>query len=704
MVCVTTLFAAAAGAQEGVSVWVGELLLNKDDADPALVEKIAASRSREGAEGLAKAFDQVSSLLMRREIMGGLAKLGTVPEAEQVALQKLSDIAGSEQQEELRERAIAALGLSPKVGKHFLKLLVDSGAPDIVRQPALAEHVKLATPDDAAWYRHIWNLKQEQRKDAKGEIAAPELNAIRQLAFQGLLPQLSEAELVETLKRDPDPKIRRAAMKGMERQTMPRTTEMAQWLLERTDFPGVDRAEAARIFFDRQRAKAVPVFLDLAKQRDVTPEDLRQVMAELIAELGDEATDKKLCKQIGKGKPHEKVFVLYATAKVEDPKVIATIRKGLADPDPDVRRATADVLGRRRDRDSLPDLRNLMQKTKVPSDIRIALEAITAIEGQTSAWLKELAGYCAHQDRDVRNAAVEVLGNARDKKQIDTLLAALKHDDWSTRILAIDALAGLRTEKVVPAFIERMGVETGRMKKKLAEALWQLTAQPFDEDTPRWQSWWAEAGAKFTVATEKQLDEAEKARERRRLTERTVGAAKFFGLRVESHRVIFVIDVSGSMLESMYGRYVEKRGAARIDVAKQELSDAIRNLEQGALFNIMAFSSSVIRWQKDSIGTNSEQDRKEALEWVERLGANGATNLYDAVQMAFEDKDVDTIFIMSDGEPTSGAVIDPAGIRQDVAFWNKHRKVVINSIAIGGNLEVLEWLAKDSGGRYVQMR
>jgi len=59
---------------------------------------------------------------------------------------------------------------------------------------------------------------------------------------------------------------------------------------------------------------------------------------------------------------------------------------------------------------------------------------------------------------------------------------------------------------------------------------------------------------------------------------------------------------------------------------------------------------------------------------------------------------------MSDGEPTSGEVIDPYRIREDVAFWNQHRKIKIHTIAIGGNLEVLEWLAKDAGGTYVQMR
>ena len=39
-----------------------------------------------------------------------------------------------------------------------------------------------------------------------------------------------------------------------------------------------------------------------------------------------------------------------------------------------------------------------------------------------------------------------------------------------------------------------------------------------------------------------------------------------------------------------------------------------------------------------------------------------------------------------------------------MALWNKHRKIKISTIAIGGNLEILEWLAKDAGGTYVQMR
>jgi hypothetical protein len=699
------LFVSAAPAQDSVTAWVQELHRTRDDADVAIVAKIAGVRTREAADGLIKGFDLVTTLLFRREILRGLLQFTATPETEQPVLDKLANVAGNpEIEDELRALAVTGLGQSPTIGHQLLKKLVDSELPDALREPALREHVKGATAEDAAWYRHLWNVKQDQRKDGKGNIAAPELNTVRQLAAQAAMPFCSEDELVEALKRESDPKIRRAVLGFMHKQATPRAAEMAEWMLDRVDFAGAERAEAARILAERSGPKAVGTFLELAKKSPaVTQEDLRVRMAQLIADFRDDATDKRMVKLIGKGKPHEKVFALLATERVADPKVVAAVRRGLADESLEVRRAAAKVLGSRRDRESVPELKKMLQ-AKDPDDVRIAIEAVTAIEGTSGAWVKELAAYAAHGDREVRNAAIEVLGESRDKRQIGVLVQALAHDDWSTRFAAIHGLQAMRQKAGVAALIARLAVETGRMKKRIAEALWQLTAQAFDEDAAKWQAWWQEAEEKFTVATEKELDQAIVERERKRLTARTVSQAKFFGLKVESHRVIFVLDISGSMLESMYGRFVGKRGAARIDVAKQELQQAVENLEAGTLFNIFVFSSSVARWQKEGIVVSTPENRAAAVEWIERLGAQGATNLYDSVKQAFEDQDVDTIFILSDGEPTNGEVIDPHRIREDVAFWNKHRRIKINTIAIGGNLEILEWLAKDSGGTYLQMR
>jgi hypothetical protein len=65
---------------------------------------------------------------------------------------------------------------------------------------------------------------------------------------------------------------------------------------------------------------------------------------------------------------------------------------------------------------------------------------------------------------------------------------------------------------------------------------------------------------------------------------------------------------------------------------------------------------------------------------------------------------VDTVFVLSDGEPSGGAITDPAGIRAAVAEWNSGRGVVIHTVSIGGGLPILEWLAQDSGGSFTRVR
>ncbi len=691
-------------AQGDVTEQIRRLHREKDDADIVLIAEIGKSRSRDAAVGLIEGYDKCVTLLFRREIVKVLARFANLPASEQPVLDKLAEIAGSTEEDELRTLSLRGLGQSTSIGKQLLQRIIDSNASDELRVPAMIEHVKIAAAGDASWYRKIWNLENKQRKDENGDILPPEHNQIRQLAFQGAQQFLSQEELIQTLKREADPKIRRSALEWMDREKMPKAISMAEMVLGRVTFRGAERAVAARMLADAKGSKVIADFVKLAKKRDVTQEDLRREMARLITIFGDPKSKQRVAKMIGKGKPHEKIFALLAAAKNNDPKVLIAVRKCLKDRSVEVRRAAGEVLGLRRDKASLPALRQLLSKPKKPEDVRIALEAIDQIEGPVSSWLTELAGYAANEDRDVRNAAMAVLGAARDKRQLPVLLTALEHSDWSTRLLAIQALAALRDASAVGKLIERIGMEAGRIKKEVAQALWLLTAQPFDEDEDKWAGWWRVAKKDFKVATADELEEAGKARERRRLTQRTVSKAKFFGIKVESHRVIFVLDVSGSMMESMYGRTINGRGAARIDIAKQELAQAVDNLDPGALFNIFTFSTGVARWLKAGIGSSSDSSRKDAKDWIERLGAAGGTNLYDSVREALRDQDVDTIFILSDGEPTTGDVIDPHRIREDVVRWNKHRKVMIHTIAIGGNLEILEWLAADAGGKYRQMR
>jgi HEAT repeat protein len=685
-------------AQDDVAGPIAELQGKRDDASPELIEKIAAARTRAALDGLLAAYDKMQSLYMRLAIARALARFDE-GEGGQPAAAKLADLASSAPEPELRDAALAGLGQCAKHGHHFLRQVVDRAADDGVRTEALRLHVARASAEDAAWYRELWNPKLERKKDAEDKLLPLELDAIRELAFRGLAASLEDAELVETLQKEPNPRIRRAALDRLHEKKSPKAREMARFLFERVDYPGADRANAARILVAIDGAKAADEFLELASKRDVTPEDLRREMARLLVELGDSALQKKMAKQLGKGAPHEKAFAIYANAGSAEENVWEKIRKALADKSLEVKRAAARVIAEKKDKEALPELEKLLKAKG--EERRIAIDAIGAINGPTPEWTKKLLAFANDEDTSVRIAALEQLGQA---KEVDPLLAALGHGDWATRLAAARALEALREAKAVPLLVERMQIERGRMALNFGDILWNLTGQPFGEDAEGWKKWWAEKGSAFQVISKEELAAAEAKREQARLARRTGTPPQFFGVRIRSERVIFVVDVSGSMTAEVAGQYVGKRGATRIDVAKKELRTCIEALPPEALFNVLAFSSGIQPWLKDGIALRGKQSKKDALEFVDRLGAMGATNLYDTLKMAFQDKDVDTIVILSDGEPTNGEVIDPFRIRQDVAEWNRHRGIDIHAISIGGNLEVLEGIAADAGGRYVRIR
>lgn len=101
-------------------------------------------------------------------------------------------------------------------------------------------------------------------------------------------------------------------------------------------------------------------------------------------------------------------------------------------------------------------------------------------------------------------------------------------------------------------------------------------------------------------------------------------------------------------------------------------------------------------------------------EWrlmVDRLHPSGSTNISQALDLAHEvvqsRREPDRparVLLLSDGEPTAGEQTDIGTIRAHVASWNEHRGIQINTIGIGGDLPVLEWLAEDSGGTHVKLR
>lgn len=161
--------------------------------------------------------------------------------------------------------------------------------------------------------------------------------------------------------------------------------------------------------------------------------------------------------------------------------------------------------------------------------------------------------------------------------------------------------------------------------------------------------------------------------------------SKYYGIDVFARRMLFVIDCSGSMKE-------RSGETTRLTKAKQELIDAIRGLDQRCEFSILVFRRHVGTW-KDQLVTATDENKREAIEFVSKLQAASETNTYDALRdsLAF-DNQLEAIFVLTDGEPTCGAKTKQSDILADILQRNQARNITINTVALAVDPRMQQFL------------
>jgi HEAT repeat protein len=698
---------------------LGRIKAGGDRVPTEVVSELAGLRTPAALDALNEAYDLFQTVFMKREVVRALRFFDGVEDGQARALQRLMDEATAAPERELREAAIDALGTCRVSGKHYLKLIVASKAEDAVREQALAAHIALAEAEDNAWYHELWRGKKaagdgeagkpaKPRKPKKGEDAheaeQPKsgviLNSMRLLAFEALVPTLTVEELVQAA-RDGYARIRKSALEDLARRGEPRTLEMAWAVVKNDGEQPENRVVAARIVAAIEGVKCAGEFVERATAF-ATPVELRRGLAEILAGLGDEKVNKELLRDVTRGKAWEKLFHMYAVRALPDERVDQAYVKLLTDKEEEVALTAAKLLGERRSAAAAEPLQRLFERSKSRDLRRAALEALAHVRAGDPAWIAELVALTKSDDPEVRNLALNQLGMTSDRAHVASLIAALSDPEWSTRLAALDALERLRMKEAVNAIVARMPAEEGRMRAEFARALWRLTGQPFEEDAKAWAKWWSDNQAAFQLLSDADLQQVRSGEEEWRLRQTTRVKTEFFGIRIVSHRVLFIVDVSGSMEEKLANDYQGKTGWTRMQVAREELKRCLQGLDPAAFFNLVVFSSGVERWTEGGLVPCDDKHREEALAYVDKLAAFGGTNLYDALKDAFETREVDTLFVMSDGEPSMGEVVEPLVIREHVASWNRNRGVKIHTVAVGGQFSILEWLAEDSGGTHVK--
>ena len=302
------------------------------------------------------------------------------------------------------------------------------------------------------------------------------------------------------------------------------------------------------------------------------------------------------------------------------------------------------------------------------------------------------------------------LAAAGDKRIVPWILSAgLSDASWHVRSRSMAATGVLRPTGCVEPLLASMKVEEGRLRQDAEEALKLLTAKDFNGNLVLWERWWGDNKDGFVVSDAAAKSDEEKALE-------GIGMS-FFGLRSESEKVLFVLDASGSMNEPMQS-YAGggKAGETRLTVAKRELLKALTGVKNGGTVNIVVYAADVWTWSEEPVVLDAET-RADAQVFIEEIVANGGTNIWGCMEKGLEmaggekgkkgaakwvEPSYDTLFLLTDGQPSIGVSLDREEILDMVSEKNEPLGIVINTIGLSADQDavLMRRLAEENDGAY----
>lgn len=324
------------------------------------------------------------------------------------------------------------------------------------------------------------------------------------------------------------------------------------------------------------------------------------------------------------------------------------------------------------------------------------------------------------------------------EKEVVVMLAALMA---ASRLVNKDDADKTTRNAVMEACVNVMALSSHEKIRYFASrALAELSGEKAWLDVEFWRQWLKENGAG----------------EIKRPEDKQTGV-RFFEAEAAGRRIVFCIDISGSMdfplKNDNGGKGPVTRGKGgkdgpdysgcktRLDLAKTELLWTLAHLSDDYFFNIVTYSKDHQLIEKATPGfvKASKDNKLKFSNLVRALKADGGTNIHGGLLDSFRvvekgmaeqnpaydvkalEKGADTIFFLTDGHPSwsddsegkpmamrngqsfgTGEMVDPANIAKWFKLTNRFRKVVVNTVGIGDHAkELLQELAKEAFGVYI---
>ena len=409
-------------------------------------------------------------------------------------------------------------------------------------------------------------------------------------------------------------------------------------------------------------------------------DDYTHARNQLLRDLGKHATPKArafLLKILRTTRSRdERVNALLALGRVADADAVQAMVQAVGrKPEPALVEALADALGGATDPAAMTWLATgAFDERK--AELLYAIARAQERLGDPAAVPHLTKLYREHRDPDVRFAAVRGLAATGG----DALADAAKDEDWHIRLAATrdaamavalldDPAASVRQaaartcaagkiEKAVPALIRLVEADPRlRTRHEASLALQKISGKDYGLDPGAWRRWWKEKTTEIKPGT--------------------FSVARYYSFSVYSDRLLFILDISGSMSWPW-----SDRRPKRIEVARQQLEQVLGEIDRKSLFNLMVYSDKVRTWQKKELEAD-EKNVTRALAWAAHAmeKPEGDTYTYDALEQGFaRNPQFDTIYLLSDGNPSDGDYREPEGILHSVAAWNRYRQARIYTI------------------------
>ncbi len=391
----------------------------------------------------------------------------------------------------------------------------------------------------------------------------------------------------------------------------------------------------------------------------------------------------------------ERMLEALAAAARHQPELAAKgLRKSLASNEFRVRSAAIRglVVARPEDVVSLMLKRLNHGHSATRTDALWALSVLGNIPASAELKLIELT---KSKDGPIRLHATAALGWLDTDSAHATCLARLTDDWWAVRSAAVSSLLKMRRETSVQQLIAISQREAGRVKSEAINTLSLLTGMNFGANVGAWRAWWGDRRPDYSLPS---LDVAIRmVKDAQDKIVRNGDTGTYHGMPVPAGGVIFVLDTSGSMgsrfssKETYLAHFVEA------------LKGTLKNLPASQPFGIVLFGSSVRVWKTNLVEANQE-NIKSAISFLSKARAAGGTNLFDAVETAILMEDVQTVFLLTDGQPTMGKRTATSDILNELGRLNRDIRIQINTIAAGSAAaDFMRELAEASGGEAVDL-